>query len=75
MRGSSTTAFLEPGDLLRVYNRVQYNAEQSAQYHVVLINFLCRRVPADVAAGSDSGKVRWFTREQLPGLEPGGGYA
>jgi ADP-ribose pyrophosphatase YjhB (NUDIX family) len=38
------------------------------QYHYVLIDFLCRRVAGDLAAASDAGEVRWFTREELPGL-------
>jgi ADP-ribose pyrophosphatase YjhB (NUDIX family) len=38
------------------------------QYHYVLIDFLCRRVAGDLAAASDAAEVRWFTREELPGL-------
>ena len=39
------------------------------QYHYVLIDFLCRRVAGDLAAASDAAEVRWFTREELPGLK------
>jgi 8-oxo-dGTP diphosphatase len=38
------------------------------QYHYVLIDFLCRRVAGDLAAASDAAEVRWFRREELPGL-------
>jgi len=34
-----------------------------------LIDFLCRRVAGDIAAASDAAEVRWFTREELPGLK------
>ena len=66
---------VEPGELLGVYDRVLRDADQRVQYHYVLIDFLCRRVAGDLAAASDAAEVRWFTREELPGSEAGGGYA
>jgi 8-oxo-dGTP diphosphatase len=59
---------VEPGELLGVYDRVLRNAERRVQYHYVLIDFLCRRVAGELAAASDAAEVRWFTREELPGL-------
>jgi 8-oxo-dGTP diphosphatase len=59
---------VEPGELLGVYDRILRNPEQRVQYHYVLIDFLCRRVAGDLAAASDAGEVRWFTREELPGM-------
>jgi ADP-ribose pyrophosphatase YjhB (NUDIX family) len=59
---------VEPGELLGVYDRVLRDADQRVQYHYVLIDFLCRRVAGDIAAASDAAEVRWFTREELPGL-------
>jgi ADP-ribose pyrophosphatase YjhB (NUDIX family) len=38
------------------------------QYHYVLIDFLCRRIAGDLLAASDAAEVRWFRREELPGL-------
>ena len=64
-----TGLIVEPADLLGVYDRVLRNAEQRVQYHYVLIDFLCRRVGGDLAADSDAAEVRWFTREELPGLK------
>ena len=60
---------VEPGELLGVYDRVLRNAEQRVQYHYVLIDFLCRRVAGDLAAGSDAAEVRWFRTEELPALK------
>ena len=60
---------VEPGELLGVYDRVLRDTEQRVQYHYVLIDFLCRRVAGDLAAASDAAEVRWFTREELPGLK------
>ena|SRR6266566_3665834 len=63
-----TGLIVEPQDLLGVYDRVLRNPERRVQYHYVLIDFLCRRVAGDLAAASDASAVRWFTREELPGL-------
>jgi ADP-ribose pyrophosphatase YjhB (NUDIX family) len=45
------------------------NADNRVQYHYVLIDFLCRPVAGEIAAASDAAEVRWFTREELPGLK------
>jgi len=60
---------VEPGELLGVYDRVLRNADNRVQYHYVLIDFLCRPVAGEIAAASDAAEVRWFTREELPGLK------
>jgi 8-oxo-dGTP diphosphatase len=60
---------VEPGKLLGVYDRVLRDADQRVQYHYVLIDFLCRRVAGELTAASDAAEVRWFTREELPGLK------
>ncbi len=60
---------VEPGELLGVYDRVLRSPERRVQYHYVLIDFLCRRVAGDLAAGSDAAEVRWFRREDLPALK------
>jgi 8-oxo-dGTP diphosphatase len=60
---------VEAGELLGVYDRILHNPEKRVQYHYVLIDFLCRRVAGDLAAASDAAEVRWFTREELPGMK------
>ena len=64
-----TGLIVEPGELLGVYDRVLRDAAGGVQYHYVLIDFLCRRVAGEIAAASDAAEVRWFTREELPGLK------
>ena len=64
-----TGLVVEPVELLGVYDRVLRNAEQRVQYHYVLIDFLCRRVAGELAAASDATEVRYFTREELPGMK------
>lgn len=59
---------VEAGELLGVYDRVLRSPEKRVRYHYVLIDFLCRRVAGNLAAASDAAEVRWFAREELPGL-------
>ncbi|MFZ0201425.1 MAG: NUDIX hydrolase [Candidatus Sulfotelmatobacter sp.] len=59
---------VEPGELLGVFDRVLRDPQQRVQYHYVLIDFLCRRVAGDLAAASDATEVRWFSRNELLGL-------
>src|ERR1700721_4071682 len=59
---------VEPRELLGVYDRILRDPQQRVQYHYVLIDYLCRRVAGDLAAASDAAEVRWFTQEELPGL-------
>lgn len=63
-----TGLVVEPSELLGVYDRVLLDAEKRVQYHYVLIDFLCRRLGGDLLAASDAAQARWFTREELPGL-------
>jgi 8-oxo-dGTP diphosphatase len=63
-----TGLVVETMELLGVYDRVLRDPEQRVQYHYVLIDFLCRRVAGDLLAASDAAEVRWFTREELPGM-------
>jgi 8-oxo-dGTP diphosphatase len=63
-----TGLVVETGELLGVFDRVLRNPEKRVQYHYVLIDFLCRRVAGELAAAGDAAEVRWFTREDLPGL-------
>jgi 8-oxo-dGTP diphosphatase len=64
-----TGLVVEARELLGVYDRVLRDADRRVQYHYVLIDFLCRRVAGYLAAASDAAEVRWFTREELPGLK------
>src|SRR5512142_1798248 len=64
-----TGLIVEPGDLLGVYDRILRDPKQRVQYHYVLIDFLCRAVGGELLAASDATEVRWFTREELPGLK------
>ena len=63
-----TGLIVEAGELLGVYDRILRDPERRVQYHYVLIDFLCRRVGGELIAASDAAEVRWFTPQELPGL-------
>jgi ADP-ribose pyrophosphatase YjhB (NUDIX family) len=63
-----TGLVVESSAMLGVYERVIRADDGRVRYHYVLIDFLCRPVSGDLAAGSDAADVRWFTREELPVL-------
>ena len=60
---------IEPGELLGVFERVLPDEQGRMKYHYVLIDFLCRRVTGELAAGDDAEDVRWFRRDELAALE------
>jgi len=64
-----TGLHIEPGELLGVFERVLPDAQGRFQYHYVLIDFLCRRLFGELAAGDDAHEVGWFRREELAKLE------
>ena len=59
---------VKTGEMLGVYERVIRSEDGRVRYHYVLIDFLCRVLTGDLQSGSDAADVRWFTREELDGL-------
>jgi 8-oxo-dGTP diphosphatase len=59
---------VEPGELLGVFERVLPDDQGRMKYHYVLIDFLCRKVSGELAAGDDADEARWFRREELTAL-------
>jgi ADP-ribose pyrophosphatase YjhB (NUDIX family) len=64
-----TALTIDPGELLGVFERVLSDEQGKFRYHYVLIDFLCRRLSGELAAGDDAHDVRWFRREDLAALE------
>ena len=64
-----TGLIVEPGELLGVYDRILRDPENRVQYHYVLIDFLCRPTGGELLAASDATEVRWFSREELRGVQ------
>jgi 8-oxo-dGTP diphosphatase len=63
-----TGLVVETAEMLGVYERVIRSDDGRVRYHYVLIDFLCRPLGGELRAGSDAADVRWFARDELPGL-------
>jgi len=59
---------VEVGELLGVYERVIRSDDGRVRYHYVLLDYLCRAVGGELAAGSDAAEVGWFREEELNAL-------
>jgi ADP-ribose pyrophosphatase YjhB (NUDIX family) len=60
---------IEPLELIGVFDRIVADGEGRTLYHYVLIDFLCRRVAGELQAADDADEARWFTWEQVEGLQ------
>jgi 8-oxo-dGTP diphosphatase len=56
------------GEVLGVFDSIFPDASGKAQFHYVLIDFLCRVTGGDLRAAGDAAEARWFTREELAAL-------
>jgi ADP-ribose pyrophosphatase YjhB (NUDIX family) len=56
---------VEVGDVLDVFDSIFPDSDGRTQYHFVLIDFLCRPIAGEAAAGSDVSDVRWVTESDL----------
>jgi hypothetical protein len=59
---------VEPGKLVEVFERILPDATGRVQYHFVLIDYLCRVISGELAAGSDVSELRWASFGELDAL-------
>jgi ADP-ribose pyrophosphatase YjhB (NUDIX family) len=59
---------VEVGEVLDVFDSIFPDADGCAQYHYVLIDFLCRPVEGTAAAATDVSEVRWVLAQELEPL-------
>jgi 8-oxo-dGTP diphosphatase len=57
---------VEVREVVEVLDRVLRLPDGRVQYHYVLIDYLCRPLRGDPAAGSDASEARWVSRVDLP---------
>lgn len=60
-----TGLVVEAGEVLDVFDSIHPDASGRAQYHYVLIDFLCTWISGEARAASDVAQARWITREEL----------
>lgn len=55
--------------LIEVFERIMPDAAGNAEYHFVLMDYLCRVVGGKLGAADDASGVGWFTPEEIDGLK------
>jgi ADP-ribose pyrophosphatase YjhB (NUDIX family) len=59
---------VEVGEVAEVFERMIHDANGRAEYHYVLLDYLCKITAGTPAPGDDSAAVAWVRREDLPHL-------
>lgn len=59
----------EPLFLAAVFERVMPDAEGRAEYHYVLIDYVCRVIGGEAAPGDDADELGWFALDEAETLE------
>jgi 8-oxo-dGTP diphosphatase len=56
---------IEIVEVLEIFERIMRDAEGRAEYHYVLIDYLCRANTGEAEPASDVAQVAWVRREEL----------
>jgi 8-oxo-dGTP diphosphatase len=59
---------VRPLSVLEIFERIMRDAAGAAEYHYVLIDYVCAVAGGELSAGDDACKVGWFTRRELKNL-------
>ena len=59
---------VEVGEVLDVFDSIFRDADGRAQYHYVLIDFLCRPIGGELLASSDVDDAKWVSSDELDSL-------
>ena len=62
-----TALDVDPYAMFEIFERIIPDAEGKPEYHYVLIDYLCRRLSGEPAAGSDVSRVAWASEHELSG--------
>jgi len=63
-----TGLIVEPLEVIEIFERIIRDAEGRAEYHYVLVDYLCRVIGGVLAASDDAARAEWFARQDLPKL-------
>ena len=64
-----TGLVVEPLRVVEIFERIMRDADGAAEYHYVLIDYLCRITGGAVKAGDDVSRVAWVPHRALPQYE------
>jgi len=54
---------------LEVFERIMKDENGQAEYHYVLMDYICRPMGGTLCAADDASAVRWFAPEEIAGLK------
>ena len=60
---------VEPLEIAEVFERIMPDAEGKAEYHYVLVDYICRVTGGTLGAADDSSAVAWVKRGDLAGYK------
>ena len=60
---------VKPVRIFEIFERILRDSRGAAEYHYVLIDYLCRVAGGDLCAGDDVCRVAWFRERELNKLE------
>lgn len=58
---------VEPYEMFEIFERILRDDEGRAEYHYVLIDYLCRVTGGEARAADDAAELAWVKREELRG--------
>jgi ADP-ribose pyrophosphatase YjhB (NUDIX family) len=64
-----TGLIVEPRGVFEVFERIMRDGHGAAEYHFVLIDYICRVAGGTLQAGDDVCRVEWVRRRDLPALQ------
>lgn len=56
---------IEPLGVLEIFERIMRDAKGAAEYHYVLIDYVCRLIAGTPCAGDDVSRVAWVKQSSL----------
>ena len=63
-----TGLIIRPIRVVEIFERIMRDAEGAAEYHYVLIDFLCEVISGELQAAGDAADAQWFTSDQVSTL-------
>lgn len=64
-----TGLIVDPVRVFEIFERILRDPEGRAEYHYVLIDYLCRITGGEARAGDDVAKVAWMRLEELKDIQ------
>jgi 8-oxo-dGTP diphosphatase len=56
---------VKPNGMFEIFERIMSDASGRAEYHYVLIDYVCKVVNGSLRAGDDVSRARWVKRAKL----------